>query len=417
MNKYINYFKNSEKRTACRRLGAEVEHLILKPDYTWVDYPTVERILERMAEKGWERHYTDGRLLGLDLDGMHITLEPGSQFELSLDPKATIEQLEESYKTAMRDAVEAIEGEGLKIYALAYQPFTKKDDILIIPKKRYEYMNEYFKDKGRLAHNMMRASASCQFAVDYESEEEFVMIYQTINRIGPYLSLIFDNTPYVEGALYEDHLFRTTIWQNCDDQRCGLLNNGLEETFGYETYADHILNFEPILGIKDGVAYPTYTKKTKEVVATPYDRADWEHYLSMGFFDVRAKSYLEIRMIDSVPYPYNFAAVALLKGIIYSEALGSLAEELKDVDREELLEKTRLIMKEGYDAPGVRAFNQRLLCLAHQGLPEDERHYLDPIRPMIEKGYSFKDHLLQLEAEEGIDGMMKEVEVTLEKLS
>jgi glutamate--cysteine ligase len=40
----------------------------------------------------------------------------------------------------------------------------------------------------------------------------------------------------------------------------------------------------------------------------------------MVFPDVRVKKFIEIRMADALPYPYNMAVPALIKGIFYNQA-------------------------------------------------------------------------------------------------
>jgi glutamate--cysteine ligase len=95
------YFRNNEKETKNFRIGLEIEHFIIdKSSLRTISYyenqGTVDT-LEQMTQNGWEGIYEGNNILGLKRDGNTITLEPGSQFELSIKPEKQIEDLEKEY--------------------------------------------------------------------------------------------------------------------------------------------------------------------------------------------------------------------------------------------------------------------------------------------------------------------------------
>ena len=57
--------------------------------------------------------------------------------------------------------------------AVGYQPASRVEDLTLIPKHRYDWMNEYFRTSGTGGMQMMRGTASTQVSIDYESEEDF----------------------------------------------------------------------------------------------------------------------------------------------------------------------------------------------------------------------------------------------------
>ena len=129
---------------------------------------------------------------------------------------------------------------------VGYHPVTKIEEIKIIPKKRYDYMFEYFKTKGSHAHNMMKGTASLQVTIDYGSEEDYIKKFKIANALSPVLYALYDNGYYFEGAIWENHSLRAFIWANCDNDRSGIARGTFDGDFGYRKYAEYILNIPPI---------------------------------------------------------------------------------------------------------------------------------------------------------------------------
>ena len=55
------------------------------------------------------------------------------------------------------------------------------------------------------------------------------------------------------------------------------------------------------------------------IAATRLLVASFDYLLTTVFPDVRTKDHLEIRMGDSLPYPYSFAYLVFWKGLLYDE--------------------------------------------------------------------------------------------------
>ena len=101
-NLFINYFKNKEKDPSDLMLGPEFEHIIVdRKTYKSVSYygdRGVEYIFKRLVDAGFVPSYEGDHILGLDLDDLNIATEPGGQVELSIDKKATVMDIEKSYR-------------------------------------------------------------------------------------------------------------------------------------------------------------------------------------------------------------------------------------------------------------------------------------------------------------------------------
>ena len=111
----------------------------------------------------------------------------------------------------------------------------------------------------------------------------------------------------------------------------------------------------------------------------------------MFFPDVRTKNYIEIRMMDSVPYPFNFSSVALIKGIFYNEEnLKKVYNYIKDITIEDVKASKASIIEQGLEGTlkGERILDigKWLLDLGKKGLKEEEKKYLLPLEDMLNQG-------------------------------
>ncbi len=389
----VEYFKRSEKTTDNFKIGIEFEHYIVDKDtlktISYYGKDGVAETLKELEKNGWVGSYEGEYILGLQKGIKTVTLEPGSQFEFSIDAQREIKDIEKEYLDFLEEIVPILEKKNQGIITTAYHPETKINDIKLLPKKRYDFMFNYFKTKGSHAHNMMKGTAALQISLDYKSEEDYRKKFRIANALSPVLYALFDNGFYFEGDQWNKHNLRTHIWNNCDNDRSGIVDNALDNDFGYEKYAEYILNRPPIFIFKGDEVVPTGDKLVKEIFDPEnYEVKELEHLLTMFFPDVRTKRYIEIRMMDSVPYPLNFAAVALLKGIFYSEEkLDLVYDYIKDIDIDDIVNSKLDIIENGLKGKlkekTVLEMSKWLVELAGKGLNKEERDYLLPLEGML----------------------------------
>lgn len=390
---FVDYFKNQEKKKEDFKIGIELEHFVIDQDtletISYYGKGGVGETLKELEEKGWTGIYEGENILGLYKGNKIISLEPGSQIELSIGPEKTIEDLEKKYFNFLDDIIPILEKKKQTLMTVGYHPVTKIEEIKIIPKKRYDYMFEYFKTKGSHAHNMMKGTASLQVTIDYGSEEDYIKKFTIANALSPVLYALYDNGYYFEGAIWENHSLRAFIWANCDNDRSGIARGTFDGDFGYRKYAEYILNIPPIFVFDGQKTYPTGSKLVKEIFdPDKYSIEMLEHVLTMVFPDVRTKQYVEIRMMDSVPYPLNFSAVALIKGLFYDETnLEELYEFVKDISEEDIVKAKKDLFEKGlygqYKGKSLLETGNYLLELASRALDEKERKYLKPLEELI----------------------------------
>ncbi|MCF6466080.1 glutamate--cysteine ligase [Clostridium sp. Cult2] len=393
VNEIVKYFKSHEKIEEDFKIGIEFEHFVIDKDtlqtISYYGKDGVEETLKELETQGWEGSYEGDYLLGLNSNNKVITLEPGSQLEFSVKPQKNIEEIEREYLGFLQQIIPILERKNQGLIAIGYHPETRINDIKILPKKRYSYMFEYFKNKGIHAHNMMKGTASLQVAVDYKSEEDYIKKFKIANALSPVLYAMFDNGFYFEGQRWNKHNLRAYIWENCDRDRSGIVKGVFDKDFGYEKYAEYILNGPPIFMDDGKNMYSTGNKLVKEIFNPEnYSIEELEHMLTMFFPDVRTKKYIEIRMIDAIPYPLNLAAVALLKGILYDKNnLNKVYEHIKDLTIDDV-EKTKIsIFNKGIDGKfkdkSIYEIGKMIMEIAKAGLNSDELRYILPLEKMI----------------------------------
>lgn len=394
LDKIEEYLKNGEKNREQYRIGVEFEHFIVDSDtfetVTYYDNNGIVDTLEKLVENGWTGDYEGQHILGAHKDDKVITLEPGSQFEFSINAKKNISELEEEYNEFIEEIEKILSEKGQSIISAGYHPVSKIDDIKLLPKKRYDYMFEYFKNKGSYAHNMMKGSGALQVSLDYESEEDYRKKFKIANAISPIISAITSNIILFEGEEFEKENLRNLIWTNMDDSRSGVVKGVMEEDFSYRKYGKYLLEVEPVFTMKKGEAINTGNKTIGDLFDPEnYTIAELEHLMTMVFPDVRTKGFIEIRMMDSVPSPINFGMVALLKGLFYNKENVEKSHLIfKDFTEDDINIAKINIIEEGisafYKEKEIKDWGKTLLEISKNGLSEDELDYLKPIEKILD---------------------------------
>ncbi len=304
-------------------LGLEIEHFLVdKKSLESISYSKKggqRDILIKMLDLGWEIFSKEGEnILGIKKDESTITLEPGGQFEFSIKAYENIEDVKKDYIKILKDVYKVIDNDK-DLILIGYHPNTKIDELELLPKERYDIMYNYFKGKGEYCHNMMKGTASLHLAIDYKDEEDFIRKFRTANFLTPFLSRLFDSTPFFEKKTYEKNNLRIKVWQNTDIKRSKSVPGSLDKNFTFDDYTQYILESEPIFVENQGRTLSTQRNKVIDIYDKHnFEKKDVEHILGMVFPDVRLKNYIEIRIADSIRYPYFLSLLSLVKGIFYS---------------------------------------------------------------------------------------------------
>ena len=400
-----DYIRSGE--SSDENLGLEVEHFIVNDEGVQMSFHEISNLIDQVGRSlGAEIIYMDSYPVGYYTGEYSTSLEPACQFEISINPYSDLETIEGIYRE-FRDIWDPIFFErGYHFETKGNLPLVETgaitpDDIPLSPKKRYKYMDAYFKRSGRYGKYMMRASASAQVSIDYSSEEDMVKKLSVLQKISPILMIMMENKvdeystlPGVEG---KPHLFRIQEWDDLDSERTGFVPHSLENDFGYDRMADVIYHTPLILLTDNGETVNVGHQNAEELIENSIIYTDdlgeerkkklIEHFMSMGFFHFRVKKYIEVRVADSVPIGKALGYVALLKGLVYSsENLDQLEEELSFIDElNQIQQAVEAIEEYGFEAviyeeKTAAEWADHLIELAQNALTDSDKEYLKNVR-------------------------------------
>ena len=316
----IRYFQDGCKPDGRLSLGLEVEHFITHPDGSPAEFTEVQALLGLLQQSGDVPLVQDGEVMGVRSSGYLLTLEPAAQLEISVDPQLDVGALMAVYEGFAARLNRALRPLGLRMWTLGYHPTRRAESLPLIPKKRYEVMDRYLQKRGRHSTQMMRGTASTQISVDYFSEQDFVRKYRVACLIAPLLALLTDNTPVYEAQPNRSACMRTTIWNDVDPDRCGIPPMLMDADFGFERYADYVLQKPLVVSRRGHRTEGVGRKSAFEVYPSALQPDEIEQILSMFFFDVRLKNYIEIRVADSMPAGYIAGYAEVIKAVFSSPA-------------------------------------------------------------------------------------------------
>lgn len=392
-------------------IGVESEKLIVyKNNLKAITYEDAVRILNSFDENKWQRIYEDNNLIALKSDIGTITLEPGSQIELSLAPFDSLEEITSNLMEFYSNLALYSDKIGAKVLDSGIQPVSTFDDIKIIPKKRYEYMTKYLPTKGLTPFVMMRETAGIQANFDYKSEEDAIRKLSLSLKMSPIISAIYANSPIRNSKLTGYKSFRANSWLNVDEERCGFISQKLFEkntNFSFSDYIEILLDV-PMIFIQRGSTCFGTNQTFREFMQNGYlgmnaILSDWQNHISLYFPDVRLKSYVEIRNHDAQNPLMTFSVPAFWKGVMYNfDAMEEIEKILSKYEYQDFMQLRK-------DSPimGINAKigNMEIIDLikeffdiSYASLKENkkqEEKYLDPVYEYISLKRVPADNLIE----------------------
>lgn len=340
-----------------KTVGLEYEKLaVYKDTFEAVKYDDIVKILLAMENDDRTVIFEDKYPMGMILPQGHISLEPGSQFEISLNPVQNISEIRKMITDYNFETEKIADDFGICWLGTGIQPVSVYENINIIPKKRYNHMTNYLPKKARLPFVMMRETAGIQAGFDYESEEDAMSKLSTAIKLSPVVSAMFANSPVRNLRLNGSKSFRAYSWLNTDEERCGLISEKIiHNDFTFEDYKNVLFNIPMIFIEKNNkyistgdMTFGEYYKKGFEGYFPTIE--DWNTHLSLFFPDVRLKSYLEIRNHDSQKTEMITAVPALWKSLLYNkDALNAVNDIFKGCEYKDFEELRFLTPEYGLD--------------------------------------------------------------------
>ena len=426
MDDLLVLFHDAETPRTGWLIGTEAERIaVAKSDGARLPYDgpvSVVAIFERLIrDQGWEpeRETPGGPIIALRRGEGSVTLEPGSQIELSGAPYRSVHEGKAESEAHWAELEPIIEELGLTWLALGCHPFASVDELGWVPKLRYDVMRQYMPTRGTMAGDMMTKTCTVQANLDYASEDDAMRKLRVGLRSQPIVTAMFANSPWNEGKRSGYKSYRALAWLHMDPDRSGLLPFAWKDQPKYIDYVQWALDAPMFLVKRDGKphfntgqTFRAFMEDGFEGVQANY--GDWIDHLSTLFPEVRLKSTLECRGADVQRPEMLFALPALWKGLLYDdESLRGLeglvdAWTFPEVERQrDALARhgvqTKFMGRDALDWAGD------ILELAEGGLRRigdrdamghDEAVLLEPLRALLERGRCPADVLV---AEVGAD--------------
>lgn len=391
-------------------IGLEYEKLgVYKDNFQAVKYEDIIKILLEMENDERTVIFEDKYPMGMLLPQGHISLEPGSQFEISLNPVKKISDIRKMIDDYNAETKEIADKLGIHWLGSGIQPVTVYENISIIPKKRYAKMTEYLPQKARLPFVMMRETAGIQAGFDYSDEEDAMNKLATAIKLSPIVSAMFANSPVRNKRLSGSKSFRAYAWLNTDEERCGLISEKLfHNDFSFEDYKNVLFNIPMIFIEKDGKYISTGNMTFREYYQKGFEGyyptiQDWLTHLSLFFPDVRLKSYIEIRNHDSQKSEMITAVPALWKAVLYNKDAQNAVDELfKKCEYRDLEELRYLTPEYGLDMRfkqyPLYDLAKEILNIAmqsHSMMKTGEEQYLLPLIDYVKQNKTPADRIIE----------------------
>lgn len=384
------------------RIGMEYERLpVSTTSFKSVDYwkdNGVKHFLEEFArEETWD-YILDGKnLIGLQKGHDTITLEPGAQVEISIKPEKNIFQLKDKIDKINSKIEYLLEPFGITLLNYGVSPYSTHKSINLIPKRRYKIMAKYL--WGILSDVMMRETAGIQCCIDFKSQEDAMRKFKLANKLTPFITAMFANSPIRGGVDTGYKTFRGLSWINTDNDRCGFCGK-ISEEFSFEEYIDCVLKTPMIFIQRNDLQIEMNGDVTFEEFMTngfmgeTATIEDYELQANLYFPEVRMRNFIEIRNHDCVGGDLKYAILAIYKGILYDNCAMEECEELfKHLQYKDFSELRYNVPKQALQAHvkkgKVLDYAKEIIKIAEKSLKQSqtgEELFLNSIKEYTYKG-------------------------------
>jgi glutamate--cysteine ligase len=268
-----------------------------------------------------------------------VTLEPGGQVELSLNPRPGLVEALEACAADLTVARQVARAAGMCLLGAGVSPFGARSRILDLP--RYVAMEAYFDPRWPAGRVMMTSTASVQVNVEASVPGEdpgSAGRWWLLHLVGPALVAAFANSPLRDGRSTGWKSTRQVVWSSIDSARTATVAAGREQDprtafAGYAlaapvmmvrrpagawqvpsglSFADWIAGY----GLRRGLGRPTLD--------------DLAYHLTTLFPPVRPRGFLEVRYLDAQPARWWRVAAAVVWALAEDRRAGAEAASVAE---------------------------------------------------------------------------------------
>lgn len=349
---------------------------------------------EFASENNWDYILDNNSIIGLKQEHNTITLEPGCQLELSVEPQKFIIDLKNNIEKIDSLMKPILNKYGITLINKGVSPTTTYKNIKLIPKGRYKLMANYL--WGILSDVMMRETAGIQITVDFKSEEDAMRKFRVANLMMPFMTAIFANSNIRGGVNTGYKTFRALAWLNTDNERCGFATR-FNKDMSFKDYANTLLDTPMIfinrnnenINFNGRITFKQYMEKGFEGYNATIE--DWKLHSNLYFPEVRLRNFIEIRNHDCVGNGLQYSIPAIYKGIMYSSNALEEVENLLGVYTYDELNELRYNVARLATSAKIRKTHILQICkeileIAYYSLRnqcQDEEVFLEPTIEML----------------------------------
>lgn len=360
------------------------------------DYGICELLREFAKNDNWDYILDDVNIIGLKKIHDTITLEPGCQIELSLEPQEFIRDLKKRVEEIDNNLKPLLEDFGIKLINKGVSPTTTYKNIKLLPKRRYHLMANYL--WGILSDVMMRETAGIQVGIDYKSEEDAMKKFRIANLMMPFMTAMYANSRYRGGVDTGYKSFRALAWLNTDNERCGFATK-FQDGMSFKDYVELLLDTPMIfinrdnrtVNINGRLTFRQFMNKGFEGFNAEIE--DWQLHSNLYFPEVRLRNFIEIRNHDCVGGGLEYSIPALYKGIMYNHStLDEVNSMLTKYSYNEINELRYNVARYAINSKlrklPISGICKELVEIAYYALKnqfEDEEKFLEPLIEMLKK--------------------------------
>jgi glutamate--cysteine ligase len=368
------------------------------------------------AEEGLTPILDRGNPIGLTGKNFSISLEPGGQFELSGGIVGTLHETKAEIDAHIARVHRVAPRLGLGFAPLGFHPTARQADFDWMPKGRYAIMRAYMPKVGSRGFDMMLRTCTVQANLDFSSEADMVRKMRVGYALQPLATALFANGPFREGKPDGMLSNRAATWLDVDNARSGIPRAVFEDGFGFERYADYLLDVPMYFVYRDGRYIDVSGRSFRDFMAGTLAGfegqiptiGDFSDHATTAFPDVRLKRFIETRGADSGSPAMLLAQPAFWTGLFYDDAALAAAYALvQDISYDDLIALRADVPRAGLDIVfgkgTLRDLAREAVAIAADGLRargrlnaagEDEGIYLAPLQDIADGGPTQAEHWL-----------------------
>ena len=380
------------------------------------------QILRRLVrESGWSISEGSIRSIGeIERGNTKVSTEADGRVELAGSPNLDLHALAQEFRSHIHEVRKIGGAFNIEWLPMGVQPLHAIQEIKMIDKQRYrsflELSDEPFRNQA--FEFIMKKANGIHLNLSYTNSENAIRKAQTAVRILPIVGAMFACSPFNDGTTTGYQSYRRFMLSQHIPQRTSLPLDILDEGYTLQRWLDYYLDLPVVYVKRRKEYYPKGSITFRQWINNGYKGmqptlSDFDRHVKTSWSDLRLRpSYVEYRVVDSLPFAYAMSSAALMKGLLLDSAswrsIESLFGSWSVPDIMELDQAGAKYGLQAVDANGVQflEYAQELIGIAEAALGrfnhantvgDNEAVFLEPIKEFVfERKHTIAHHLQML---------------------